>query len=266
VNRLILAAWLGLAAAAARLRGWSDLALATWNVGPAKHLPAALVDGDGNLLVDVIAIQEGGDQYDAGGIVAQLRAAGYKIITGAEPGQSSTPLSWNPHTLRLVRVKRYLLAARQPVGPGAGPDTLKEKWAIGGLFEHIATGRRFWVFDDHFVASQQHHRRWLVARAMAGRLALLGHRLRHALFDMGDKNAKPGASSLAPLRAAGWLLNQTVGRMLGTHGRRAIDQIWWSPRRWIRFLRHQAIATGSDHKLLIAHFALKPRRRPKENR
>jgi hypothetical protein len=257
VNRLILAVWLSLAAAVQRLRGWSELILATWNIGPARHLPDALRDR----VPAAVALQEAGDQWGNSGIIAKLRRIGYEFISGPERGQSSTPLAYDPTRLRLVRVKRYLLAEAQDAGPGAGPDHIKQKWAIGGLFEILDTGRFVWIFTDHWVASQQHRRRFLIALKMANRLALLSHRLRRPVFDLGDKNANPTSKALAPLRAVGWLMNHTVGRMVGTHGRRAIDQIWWEVRRWIRFLRHEVIETESDHDLVIAWFAIKPRRK-----
>lgn len=257
MNRLILTAWLTVLAVVDKLRGWPVLALATWNIGPAKHLPQELRDR----IPAAVAIQEAGDQWGPHDIIALLRRVGYRLITGTEPGQSSTPLAYDPARLRLVKVKRYLLAQAQQAGPGAGPDRIKQKWAIGGLFEILDTGRFVWIFSEHWVASQQHRRRFRIALAMANRVVLLGHRLRRPVFRMLDANAIPSSNALAPLRAAGWLLNQTVGRLIGTHGKRAIDQVWWQARRWIRFITHEVIDTASDHDLVIAWFAIKTRRK-----
>lgn len=260
MNRLILAAWLtvlGLAADVAhRYRGWRTLIIASWNIGPARQVPDRLREGD----VDVLALQESGDQWGPGGMLAKLRAAGFRFITGARAGQASTPLAWSPTALRLVKVKRYLLAESQDGGPGAGPDRVKQKWAIGGLFEILDTGRHAWFFSDHFVASQQHRKRRNIAVGMVNRILLLGHRLRRPTFWLQDANAKPDSPVLEPIRRSGWSVSQLLGRLLGTHGRRAIDMGWWTPRRWIHFLRHSAIATTSDHDLVVIELAINPRR------
>lgn len=239
------------------MKRWVELALATWNIGPAKRLPPQLRQR----IPAAIALQEASDQWRPGGVIALLRAVGYSLITGAAAGQSATPLAYDTARLRLVQVRRYLLAEAQDAGPGAGPDHIKQKWAIGGLFEVLGTGHLVWIFSEHWVASQQYRRRMMIAIHMANRLVLLGHRLRRPMFSMKDSNAVPTSKALAPLRAAGWLLNQTVGRMLGTHGKRAIDQVWWESRRWIRFLRHAAYDTASDHDLVVAWFAIKPRKK-----
>lgn len=231
------------------------LTLGSWNIGPAHRLPREL----SKLLVDAVALQESSDQWGDGGLIWKLRAAGYRLITGSQAGQSATPLAYNPLVLELVKVKRYLLAESQDVGAGAGPPHLKQKWAIGGLFRHRETGRFVWIFSVHYVASQQHATRFKVAVVMSNRMVLLGKRLVHALFMLGDTNANPDSKALDPLRAAGWLLNQTLGRLVRTHGRRAIDQCWWTPRRWLHFLGNRAVPTGSDHNLLVVQFGVQPR-------
>lgn len=234
---------------------WSAFRLGCWNIGPAKRLPEA-AEG-----LDALGLNEAADQYGHGKMIDQARAAGYRIITGSKPGQPATPLAWNPLTLRRIKVKRYLLAERQYVGPGAGPDVMRTKWAIGGKFEHLATGRRFWIFAVHYVATQGKPRRRRVAIHMTNRLRLLDKRLRRAVWAVGDFNAKPSSPTVGGLRRAGWRINHAAGRILRTHRRRTIDYIAWVPRPWIQFLSHESHETGSDHNLVVADFAIKPKRR-----
>lgn len=245
--------WLDRLPAGVDLTEWPVLVLGEWNVGPAHTLPL--------LRAAAIAFSEAGDQWRHGGVIDQARGAGYCIISGSEPGQSSTPLGFHPAELRLIKAERHLLAERQDVGPGAGPDMLKQKWAIGGLFEHIATGRRLWVFAVHYVATQGKPKRHRVALAMTNRMLLLARGFHRPVFMLGDTNAEPTSVTLRAFRKAGWLVNQLVGKTLGTHGRRAIDQCWWTPRGWIQFLRHHTVKTASDHDAVVVEFAIRPRRK-----
>lgn len=258
MNRLLLGAWLAVVGLVDRLREWPSITLAAWNIGKADQLP--------RLFADAIALNEAGDQWDAGEIIAQAQAAGFRIITGAKPGQSSTPLAWHPEALELVKVRRFLLAERQYVGPGKGPRMLKTKWLIGGLFRHRATGRLIWIFAVHYVATQGKRRRRRVAIHMSSRIRLFGARVRRPVMVLGDYNALPDSPTLRPLRKAGWRVNHRLGRLLRTHGRRAIDHVWWEPRHWLRFVRHFTVRTESDHDAIVVEFQLKPRKNRKRKR
>lgn len=229
------------------------LTLATWNVGPGTL---------GDLIrlrryADVIALQEAGDRSP---LLRSTMRTGWKAVTGVQPGQPSTPLIYDPAALTLLKPSRLLLAAAQDVGPGAGPDRLKAKWLIGGRFLHQESGRRFWLYSTHYVATQGKPKRHRVALAMSSRIALLARRAIRPVFVMGDFNAVPGSAVLRVLKDVGMVLAQLVGRPVPTHGRRAIDGVTWTPRRWIRLTRKWPIVTNSDHRALVADFDLQPKR------
>jgi hypothetical protein len=234
---------------------WLPVWFATWNFGP-----GTLADLLGLMATfTILAIQEAGDRGKV--IAGALHDAGWKDITGPEPGQSSTPLLYDPAAHQLLRVFRILIAHAQDVGPGAGPSRMKQKWLIGGLFRDLATGRLFLAFSVHYVATQGKPKRHQVALATSRRIAVAVARFTLAVFILGDFNTTPTSPVARILRRAGLAFTQLADKMLGTHGRRAIDQITWTPRPWIDFVKQWVIVTHSDHKALGGEFLFKVRRR-----
>lgn len=234
---------------------WFPVWFGTWNFGP-----GTLADLLGLMATfSILAIQEAGDR---GRIIAQaLSKAGWEGITGPETGQASTPLLYDPTTKLLIRAFRILIAESQDVGPGAGPSQMKQKWLIGGLFRDLQTGRLFFAFSVHFVATQGTRKRRRVALAMARRIgvAIAGFTL--AVFVLGDFNTEATSRVARVLRNAGLRFTQLVDKMLGTHGRRAIDHITWTTRLWIHFVKQWTITTHSDHKALGGEFLFKAKPR-----
>ena len=252
MNRIILAAWAAVVAGAIRMREWPVLTLGTWNVG--NGTLADLFE----LLAqaDALAGQEFGDRQDW---IAELRRRGYGVIEGDEPGQGSTPMIYGPR-LQLLKVKRWLLAPAQKAGRGAGPDTLKQKWLIGGLFLDLETGRKFSLYSVHYVASQQFARRRGIAVAMTNRIRLRLAMLHRAVFIMGDFNIEID-SEVGRLLLKVLNVTDRAGGELDTHGHRSIDLIWWTVRRWIRFVAHRLVRNRSDHHAKLAEFAIRPKRK-----
>lgn len=234
---------------------WFPIWFGTWNFGP-----GTLADLLGLMATfTILAIQEAGDRAK---VIAQaLNEAGWEGITGPEPGQSSTPLLYDPAAHQLVRAFRILIAHAQDIGPGAGPDRLKAKWLIGGLFRDLQTGRLFLAFSVHYVATQGKPKRHQVALATSRRIAVAIARFTLPVFILGDFNTVPTSAVARVLRRAGLQFTQLAGKILGTHGRRAIDQIAWTPRWWIEFVKQWVIVTHSDHKALGGEFLFKAKRR-----
>lgn len=245
---LFLAALLALALQARR--GWSLVQFGTWNIGP----------GNADDLIDALTrcsmlfLQEAGDRASMIYRVASRR--GWKVITGQQAGQASTPLIYDNAVFELVQASRLLLAHRQDVGPGAGPDTLKEKWLIGGLFRHRATGRLFWAYSAHYVATQGKRKRRLVALAMSHKILLRMRSLVRLVMVGADFNTEQGSEVMDALTD-----NRQVGysKPLATHGKRAIDRIIWTLKSWLHYLDTEAFDTTSDHRLLVVTQEWQPR-------
>lgn len=239
-----------------RRRGlWLPVRFGTWNFGP-----GTLADLLGLMATfTILALQEAGDR--AKDIAEALLQTGWLEVTGPEPGQASTPLLYDPSAHALVREIRILVAEKQDVGPGAGPSVLKQKWLIGGLFRDLATGRLFVALSVHYVATQGKPKRHRVALAISRRIGVAITRFAFPVFVLGDFNTEPTSSVARVLRRAGLQFTQLAGKLLGTHGRRAIDQVTWTPQWWIEFVKQWVIVTHSDHKALGGEFLFRARRR-----
>jgi hypothetical protein len=211
------------------------------------------------MVVAAIALQETGNNPE---LVRALLANGYRVLDGSGVrGQDSTVLGFDPSELTLIRPVAYLLSARQYAGKGAGPDTVKTKWAMGGLFIHKATGRRVLILCVHLVASQQYPRRKRIALAAIHRVRLFGARFRCIVIAMGDWNATLKSPVLQVLLGGGWTNTDLEGGELATHGHRAIDLIWWRLTRRLKFLGHWAVPGPGDHHAKIAAFQVRRRLR-----
>lgn len=230
-------------------RSWVRLTLATWNIGPGRPSDVRLLMAD----ADLVACQEAGDRKTMLRDLATV--AGWKIITGNQPGQSSTPLLYDPTVLKLEQTSRVLVAPAQYVGPGAGPDRLKAKWLIGGLFRHVPTGRRFWAYSVHYVATQGKPRRRAVALATSRRILLRVKSLRRPVIVLGDYNALPDSPVLRILLELMRLAGDAP-----SHGRRSIDHAVYTPRRWLKLSSERSVETHSDHRAVVLDYAVRPKR------
>ena len=233
-------------------RGWSLVRFGTWNFGP----------GNAEDLLDamercsMLFLQEASDR--AALIFRVAQSKGWKVISGQQAGQAATPLIYDKLVHELVKPSRILLAHRQDVGPGAGPSMLKEKWLIGGLFRHRATGRMFWAYSAHYVATQGKRKRRLVALSMSHRILLRMRTVARMVIVGADFNTVQGTEVMRVLTD-----NRKVGysKPLATHGKRAIDRIIWTVKNWLNLLYTETFDTHSDHRLLVITQEWKPRRK-----
>jgi hypothetical protein len=237
----------GAQAATGRPLAGHVLVVATWNTGAGGGAPALR-----RLLrtADVIAAQEWGDRDSLRRVA---RRHGWRVIDGRRPGQTKTPLLYDPAALHLRhRIARHLVGPAW-VGPGAGrSDRMGPKWAIGGRFGFH--GRAVVVASTHVLPSLYRPRRRAMGAAHVRRLvATMGGP--GARFIAGDFNATPGHPVLRPLPAAGWTHTHRT-RLLPTHGRRAIDFVWWKRRPGVRLLDVRTMPNGSDHHALIATYRI----------
>jgi hypothetical protein len=231
----------------------TSLTTATWNIGRGTIADARRVLSE----AAVVALQEAGDRAT---LLRRLQQAGYRVVKGTgRPGQSATPVVFDPSILRLVRPVAVLMAPRQRVGPGTGPDTMKGKWLIGGQFVLRGTGIRLFVGSTHLVAAQYRARRAHVADRHIRNLVRYVRSISGIRFVLGDFNNRATSSVLAPLRTAGWTSDQIVARQLGTHGNWAPDQVWWKSMRAVRLEEHHTIRNHSDHDALVATVQLSAR-------
>lgn len=234
--------------------GWQALTVGTLNLGNARVSEVVKIARQ----CDVLCLQEAGDRAD---VKQALRREGFTVLDGdGKAGQSSTPLAFDPATMRLVRPINILLLSRRWIGRGAGPSRNKPKHLVGGRLVHKPTGRRIVALSTHLPPTQGQPLRRRAAQQMSRKIATtLGKRKAIVLVGM-DANAVPGKPGIRPLAAAGWTWTQAQ-QPLGTHGKRGIDGIWWRKRDHsrLRFARAEAIRSHSDHRAVVAVFRVKER-------
>lgn len=186
------------------------------------------------------------------------RLAGAKVWMGdGRVGQASTAVAVGPHArnvqfeaVRLTRQGRWL-------GRGAGPDRSKAKWLMVALFE--IDGERYADGNLHLTASQWNPIRMAAALLQVRRASKhmrKHYRDRHRSIG-GDLNNVPGAKTFFRLRRWSRSTQRRLGSE-GTHGRRAIDDIYID--RTLRPIRHEDRPTVSDHDAYLLTV------RPKEHR
>lgn len=231
---------------------WFSISMATWNIGPARKSQDLV---NLMLITALIFLQEASDKRPF--ILSAVKDRGWGYITGDQPGQSATPLVYDKDRLELIQADRVLVAHSQNVGPGAGPSTLKEKWLIGGLFRDRHTGRTFWAYSVHYVATQGTKLRRRAALATSNRILIRLRSLKRAVFIGGDYNAVISSKVIRMLLA--FPLSRTAD--VETEKNRGIDRILFSVRTWIKLKETVTVENGSDHKAVVANFEFKERRR-----
>jgi hypothetical protein len=223
--------------------------LATWNAGKGnEHDLLHLLRG-----TDVLAGNEWGDRHD---LTDEARGEGWGILGGRGlPGLSSTPLFASPRADVLGELAVPLLP-RHYIGPGAGPSHNKPKGMVGG---RVRVGRaRFGAVSTHLVASSYLPLRRKAAQDhIAALLEEMDQRHHRPWFILGDFNTTPTSRLLRPMYRAGWTNTHREAKTLPTHGRRAIDFIWWRKDPRVRFIAHRTVETKSDHRALVARFEIK---------
>lgn len=192
----------------------------------------------------VVAYAAKGDRCADG--AAKGCAKGYR-------GACAGPVVYKLSKLRLIRRLAFTVLKRRYIGPGAGPDHNMRKWFVGGLFKHRASGRTLIIGSIHNIPSQtKNDLRKRAARTFTRNL-VKGLDGRNVLTIVGgDWNAKPDASSLAPVRRADWHFHARRA----TEHHRPIDFFVWDdrdrrPHLPAKVVRVHARAAGSDHKALF---------------
>lgn len=225
--------------------------VATWNAGRGREADLLNLLG----ISDLIGLtgQEWGDRED---LTDEARGEGCTVLTGGGvPGLASTPLLVPPR-VHIGRELAQVIVPSRHVGPGAGPSRSKAKGAVGARLR-VTPGTAVGVASTHLVASSYLPlRRRAAADHIAGLVALFDQRQIPWLV-CGDFNTTPDSRLLRPLYEAGWTNTHREGGVRATHGRRAIDYVWWKRSPRVEFLGHETLSTHSDHQALIAHFKIK---------
>lgn len=228
-----------------------ELNIISQNIGPAKEADILHLMNSG---ADILALQEAGDR---GHLIGVLRKHGYKVIIPAgKKGASSTPLVYNPKTVKLIKSHTFLTSHSMFGGAGAGPAQVKQKWGVGGIFEQRSTGKRFRAYSTHYVASSYKPLRHHIAMIESNNVVKAISKEKIPTFIIGDFNAGLHSSVIHPLFAHGFTNDEVAGNPLHTHGKSTIDYIWWLKNRGVHFLRHTVVNTSSDHNAVIAQFTI----------
>lgn len=227
------------------------LRVCTFNlsVAAAKHHPTVLCQQLANIMRDhdAVLMQEAGQAHAV--VVAAAKAAGHVPYFGdGLPGQSSTPVSVRRDLAPTFDAVQ--LSGRRKVGRGAGPDVAKAKHLLTATFR--IDGATVTVGNVHAYASQQNKPRALAAILQFTRALSALSKHDGALFIGGDLNAVPGARTLAAFRRRLRSTQRRLGQ-IGTHGKRAIDDVYFDPRK-CKPVERRAIHTVSDHKALSVTF------------
>lgn len=236
-------------AAARRDADLTSLRLTTWNVGRGTWRNLAEVMA----YSDVVGCQEMSDRHD---LVEYALAVGWQVVRfDDQPGQAATVLLVAPH-VKVLRAIALPMLARRYVGRGAGPDHNKPKWSVGALLRKDRV--IFGAVSTHLVASQHRKlRRQAAERHVRHLVERFGDR-HFPWFVLADCNEdyrrRRRPRALAALYRAGWTNTHKLRRRLRTHGRRAIDYVWWPASRRVNLLTHRTIPTSSDHRALRALF------------
>jgi hypothetical protein len=222
-----------------------QLVITTYNAGPDRStLPP---------LGHVLTGNEWGDRSD---LTAAMHNKGWLANLGSGvDGQSSTPLFHAPILKSRSHIEKSMLTPRY-IGPGAGPDRNKWKWAIGDILG-TPNGLSIGVVSTHLVASQQERLRLVAAQEHIKHLLTAFNARKIPFFIGGDFNCVPDDPQLMPMYKAGWTNNHRALGRIATHGNRAIDYVWWKPNSRVKPVKQWTNHTGSDHLALSVQFEIK---------
>lgn len=174
-------------------------------------------------------------------------------------GQASDPILYRS-SLDVRGTKSYPLTGRLYQGKkGAGArEWTKPKFM--NTLQIRFKGRKITAGNIHATPSQYLPLRFAIASkqfnaSAAALAAMTGLRLIG-----GDMNAVPGKRQLDVYLKAGLLSAQAELGPVGTHGSRAIDDVYYldSPSRW-RLVDLEVIDTVSDHDLVVVSLEVFPR-------
>lgn len=215
------------------------------SINAVKHHPKRLTEELALVMRDCasLGISEGGAAEKVIRVAAKL--SGAKVYFGSgKTGQASTPVAVGPHATDVHFDSKLLTRQGLYLGKGAGPDRAKAKWLMVALFEQ--DGERYADGNVHLSPSQYNPIRMAAALMQlnrAQRHMRRHYKDRHRSLG-GDLNNIPGARTFLRLRR--WTRStQKVLGPEGTHGRRAIDDVYVD--KTLRPISHEARPTVSDH-------------------
>lgn len=227
------------------------LRVCSWNVGDgsSKSDLAEVLSW-----CDVVALQEMGDR-DA--YFDKARDLGWKTLDGSgKSGQRSTPLFYDPDVLDFKAEIEEKLSDAQHVNPGAGPEDIKTKWAIGGQFHYPGAENALRIVSCHLVASSSSGEREQLAKKQIGVLSKLWGDVDGVCFIGGDFNMGHDNPKTQPMRDRGWkCAHNAEGGPCKTKGDGTIDHVWMRPgENKARVVDQYAKACGSDHKAYVVTY------------
>lgn len=240
--------------------------------------------------VDVIALQEASSGEKRKAIREQLLDCETCLYDGWMPTEAvpgGQPILYRSDRFTLVDEGMVEVSPATFVGSrGAGPSTIRAKWVTWVRLKSVATGRPFWVLNNHAVPTVQRgdgrpntkliKRVRLYRQHMEGLTALIDE-LRAsaggAIYVLGDLNVNYRTDSVvAPtvfpyytMTQAG--LTSTYGVLgmpeHGTHvlpngfDKRLIDYGYYLPKRWMTpTVQNVLEGYRSDHRPLVVDYTL----------
>lgn len=274
----------------------SPLRIATYNVSVAARVRTTAADLRAVAAEepDVIALQEMASskrRKAVARVLVDCKSCVYAAYapTGKSAVPAGTPIYYRTDKYRLLGSGSVQLTTDTYVGPkGAGPSTIRAKYANWVQLRDLTTKRKLTVINNHFVPTVQKstggpnsnkRRTDLYRKHMTGLTDLIGQ-LRAdqggQFFLTGDFNVnyrgdKVVKADLFPYYALGQLSIhssfQNIGEPKeGTHvlsngfSKRLIDYVFNLKRRAVAPVGHRIIfGLGSDHRPVLADFLLKSR-------
>jgi len=237
-----------------------QLEVVEWNAGNGTF-------EDFKRLLDQCEVFFGCEFGDRGGWLRRAENLGWTVLEGNQPGSASTPVL----VRRGIKVRRRItipVLKPQPIGPGAGPDVNKQKNLVGGL---LAKGQVngppviFGALSTHVPPSQQHVKRNRAANKMTKNILKAVDNRYWPYLVAGDWNDTPGGDTPRIMYHAGWTNNHIADEIRPTHGRRAIDYVWWQRRvkgqRLVILERSRTYQNRSDHDAVWCRLTITRRRK-----
>lgn len=166
----------------------------------------------------IFGMQEASDQHY---IEAAAKRAGYRYLASKRGGGAATPLLV-PHEVEVRHTRIVQLLGRVLIGPGAGPDRSKAKWAMRNrlVWHNVPLA----ATSAHASASQQNKGR-MRAALTEGRHLLPVLLRRIPSFVLWDSNSDQDQPFSAWLRRHGITSNHDQLGEIATHGTRSIDAV-----------------------------------------
>ena len=227
----------------------ANVTVCTWNIGDNGSKSDL-----GNLMdrAAIIGLQEAADRDP---FYEYARDHGWKTLDGnGEDGKHSTPTFYDPDRLTFKKELVRKLSDSQKVNPGAGPEQVKTKWAIGGQFHVPGASGAFRFWTCHLVASSSSGERHALAHDQIVVLSKLFPDADGPCVIGGDFNTKWNDELVDPLKSKGWKSCHAYGSgPYDTHGDWTPDHVW---HRNAKISGCSTVKNGSDHNALLVTFTV----------